>query len=140
MLHESSFLPRHSITKRTFLATNQITKEERTVHQLHYENWPDCGVPYLDLFIHLLNEVDTLQPRKDSPIVVHCSAGIGRSGTFVAAHALRKMVRTQEDTGLFRNVITVNIPKMLCLLRLQRKSLVSTVEQFQTIYEVLANE
>jgi protein tyrosine phosphatase len=139
-LVESSYSPRHRIVKRTFLATNHITKEERPITQLHYENWPDCGVPYLDLFINLLDEVDSLDIRKESPIVVHCSAGIGRSGTFVASHALRKMIRVQEDSGMFRNAIVVNVPKMLCLLRLQRKSLVSTLEQFQTIYEVLANE
>ena len=132
----------HRVVKRIFRATHQKEnkQEERTITQIHYENWPDGDIPDSLLFDQLLKAVDDLKINKSSPIVVHCSAGIGRSGIFVAVHSLRKTIQKARKWGQHGNTIVVNIPKALLGLRLQRKSLVGSSKQFAFIYQTLAKE
>ncbi len=132
----SAFIPTHKIIVRTFLATNG--QQQKTIKQVHYENWPDGKIPDLDLFIKLLDEVDRLVNDQIFPITVHCSAGIGRSGTFVAAHSLRKEVRQAKRHSKHPPVI--NIPKAIFLLRCQRLSLVGSSGQYKTVFQTLAKE
>ena len=61
------------------------TEESRVVLHFHYTRWPDFGVPqtpdvFLD-FLYAVRSSGVLGPDV-GPCVVHCSAGIGRSGTF----------------------------------------------------------
>ena len=130
----------HRITLRPFIAKNRKTKFERRINQIHYENWPDGGAPDHQLLIKLLEEVDKRHTKKDLPILVHCSAGIGRSGTFVAAHSVRKRIQRKKVEGKRSEDIRVNIPKLVFAIRLQRRGLVSNIDQLQTIYKVAANE
>ncbi len=130
----------HRLVKRTFYATNKETSERQLITQIHYENWPDNGIPDLKLFNKLLDTIDEMHIAKDAPIAVHCSAGIGRSGTFVAGHSLRKVIRKEKASGKKLNTFTVNIPEAVMILRLQRKWMVATSGQLQTIYQVIGNE
>lgn len=129
--------PDHQITKRTFVATNTRENKTHTIEQLHYENWPDLGIPNMDLFCDLLDEVDMTLKHSKTPITVHCSAGIGRSGTFVAAHSLRSEINHALASTKAKN-ITVNIPEAIFLLRCQRTVLVGNKEQLQFIYKALS--
>lgn len=126
-LHEGPDLQR--IVARYFVAHHVITNIKRKITQLHLENWPDYSVPNLSLFQNLLNLVDEHSKESPTPILVHCSAGVGRSGTFVASHSLRKELLAGENE--------VNIPQRIYDLRLQRASVVSTPKQFQFIYKSL---
>lgn len=135
---QSYLIPSHRIVVRTFLATSAT--ETRTITQIHYENWPDCKTPELELFVKLLDEVDKRATRQKSPITVHCSAGIGRSGTFVAAHSLRKELRQTKALLKKNQQLRLNIPKAVFLLRCQRKGLVSNCRQYQTVVQALAKE
>jgi len=119
----------HRIVERRFLVRNTKTRDERTIVQLHYENWPNYGVPDLSLFQTYLDLVDENSAHSSSPILVHCVAGIGRSGTLVAAHSLRK--------ELLAGKTEISIPQRICELRKQRRSLVTTPKQFQCIYQTL---
>lgn len=67
-----------SIVERTLLING------RRVRQLHYQNWPDHGVPKIALILKLIKEVVSVK----SPLLVHCSAGLGRAGLFVVGDAL----------------------------------------------------
>ncbi len=131
--------PEHRLTKRAYLATTPLHKKRHFI-QFHYENWPDGGVPDKELFSTLLDHVDALQTRKKSPIVVHCSAGVGRSGTFVAAHSLRAKIRRAKKKKNTQQLLCLNIPKDIYRLRCQRRYLVGNVQQLQTVYETLASE
>ncbi|MCB1114147.1 MAG: tyrosine-protein phosphatase [Chlamydiia bacterium] len=60
-----------------------LLMDNRQVRQLHYENWPDHGAPKTDLFKKILEEANS-----ENPLLVHCSAGIGRTGSFIVAHSI----------------------------------------------------
>lgn len=72
------------------------TQETREILHFHYTTWPDFGVPespasFLN-FLFKVRESGSLNPEH-GPIVVHCSAGIGRSGTFCLADTCLLLVR-----------------------------------------------
>lgn len=77
----SFFLPSNSI----FRLTNTKTNDSREILHFHYTTWPDFGVPACpDSFLEFLHAVRNSGSLDEDvgPAVVHCSAGIGRSGTF----------------------------------------------------------
>src|SRR5690606_22043912 len=92
------------------------------VRQLHYQNWPEQGIPKIALFKKLLETAVSTKP-----LVVHCSAGIGRTGTFVLADALVRNGSADE----------VPITKTFCEMRLQRPGTIQTWQQLKTVIEVL---
>ena len=79
--------------------------EERTVTQFHFTNWPDFGVPnHPDEFLDFLFAVRQagcfdVKPSQQEcePVVVHCTAGIGRTGTFVLVDVCLALVRPNHN-------------------------------------------
>lgn len=74
------------------------TQETREILHFHYTTWPDFGVPespasFLN-FLFKVRESGSLSPTH-GPVVVHCSAGIGRSGTFCLVDTCLLLVRAQ---------------------------------------------
>jgi len=126
-LHTSRTHPSHKIIKRTFVATKE--RDTRIITHLHYENWPDHGAPAPDLFQDLLKYLDSSHPDAEIPILAHCLAGLGRAGTFVTTHSLRKDIR--KGTPL------INIAKRIIELRAQRRRMVGTPRQYEAIYTAL---
>ena len=94
------------------LSFEQVTwnGKSRTVQQLHYTGWPDHGAPRTTndlLTIH--SEVRMLEGDNadlDSvPIIVHCSAGVGRTGTLVGLDNLARQVEGgAEELDVFKTV------------------------------------
>jgi protein tyrosine phosphatase len=103
--------------------------EIRRVVQLHCTKWPDFGVPdSAEVLKDLIKEVDIRKQEVDKPIVVHCSAGIGRTGTFVAIHmSLQKDLQGEE----------INISKTVRSLREQRLGMIQSEEQYLFVYSVV---
>ncbi|VDQ01331.1 unnamed protein product [Trichobilharzia regenti] len=59
--------------------------ETRRITQLQYISWPDHGVPNdTDQLIAFVERVQRIRGETSSPVVVHCSAGIGRTGVLIA--------------------------------------------------------
>ncbi|EDQ89670.1 uncharacterized protein MONBRDRAFT_8034 [Monosiga brevicollis MX1] len=107
---------RHFVV-RTFLV--RCNSEERTVKQFAYTSWPDHGVPLTTAeLLGFRNAVNAGTPNKDVPIVIHCSAGVGRTGTYIAIDTL---VKQCLDMGGMPNVDAV-----VRDMRLRRNYMVQT--------------
>jgi len=103
--------------------------EIRKVTQLHCTKWPDFGVPdSAEVMKDLIKEVDIRKKDLDKPIVVHCSAGIGRTGTFVAIHMSLQKDLQGED---------IDISKTVRSLREQRLGMIQSEEQYFFVYSVV---
>ncbi|XP_013406514.1 uncharacterized protein LOC106170987 isoform X2 [Lingula anatina] len=101
----------------------------KVVYQLHYTAWPDHGVPdHYDYILDLVAEAREKQQQETLPIVVHCSAGCGRTGTIIAIDycwSLLKKGKLTKDFNLF-NVIDE--------MRRQRPSAVQTPDQYWFVF------
>ncbi|KAK2168482.1 hypothetical protein LSH36_16g01010 [Paralvinella palmiformis] len=112
--------------------TMEISKQKysRTVDQFQFLAWPDKNRPehnysILD-FTHRVKRATGCS--KKTPILVHCSAGIGRTGTYIA---LDYLLEQADAEGI------VDITTCVHLMRTQRTSLVQTLPQYLFLYEAL---
>nr|XP_060617079.1 receptor-type tyrosine-protein phosphatase epsilon-like [Anolis sagrei ordinatus] len=119
------------IVARTFSLKKAGTVTPRKVEHFQCLQWPDHGLPRDPAgLLWLLEEVDRQASEAPSaaPIVVHCSAGVGRTGTFIALDSLLKMGRSEGQVDVFRCVQR---------MREQRASMVQTKGQYAFLYEAL---
>jgi len=113
---------------RTFTLTNTVTRVKRKIKQFHYINWPDFNVPKSpDQFLEFLLEVRKSGCFLEScgPPVVHCSAGIGRSGTLILVDSSLVLAAMGEELSLSRVV------EMLLDMRSYRMGLIQTEDQLR---------
>ncbi|KAJ8265023.1 hypothetical protein COCON_G00141220 [Conger conger] len=103
----------------------------RYIWHYQYLTWPDHGVPNepggVLSFLDQVNRAQSAFPRT-GPIVVHCSAGIGRTGTIIVIDLLIDIINRQ---GLDCDI---DIPKTIQMVRQQRSGMVQTEAQYKFIY------
>ncbi|KAM7396460.1 hypothetical protein PAMP_019497 [Pampus punctatissimus] len=113
--------------------TLKCEDEERSLQQYWYTSWPDQKTPdKAPPLLELVQEVERAReeaPPSSGPIIVHCSAGIGRTGCFIATSILCKQLRTEG---------VVDILRTTCQLRLDRGGMIQTCEQYQFVHHVLS--
>ncbi|GAB1610995.1 tyrosine-protein phosphatase non-receptor type 9-like isoform X1 [Argonauta hians] len=119
----------------TLILKNNKSGEQRTIQHTQFICWPDYGVPNkADAFLQFLSKVRALQAGAvqqlgsswtghplGPPMVVHCSAGIGRTGTFITIDV---NIQRLEDVG------TVNIHQTVRKIRSQRAFSIQVPDQY----------
>jgi len=127
-------------TIRFFRLRRKCQKQlEHHVVQIHYTGWPDFGVPESPCsFLKLLdlmeqyNEEPVCEGKKNGPIVMHCSAGLGRTGTLIAAHIGMEQLRS----GLVQSPQHLDMKAIVSGLREQRNGMVQTPSQYKFLHSV----
>uniref|UniRef100_A0AAX7UIW9 Receptor-type tyrosine-protein phosphatase alpha n=1 Tax=Astatotilapia calliptera TaxID=8154 RepID=A0AAX7UIW9_ASTCA len=77
-------------------------KPQRLITQFHFTSWPDFGVPFTPIgMLKFLKKVKACNPQYAGPIVVHCSAGVGRTGTFIVIDAMLDMMIAEKKVDVF---------------------------------------
>ncbi|XP_052251894.1 receptor-type tyrosine-protein phosphatase T-like [Dreissena polymorpha] len=116
-------------TRRTFTVVKD--KVTRTMTQLHFTSWPDKDVPEnITSIIEFRQNVIQASATLGGPIIVHCSAGVGRTGTYIAIDILTK---EGEAEG------AVDIPGCVLNMRQNRPNMVQTVGQYEYLHHAVVH-
>ncbi|XP_069703999.1 receptor-type tyrosine-protein phosphatase S-like isoform X2 [Periplaneta americana] len=113
----------------TFRMLNVTCKgKTRKVHHLHFTSWPDHGVPLYPQSVASYLKKLLATPPGSGPIVVHCSAGVGRTGTIILADVCLRMAAAEGF---------VDILGFLQQIREQRANMVDNLDQYKLVHLVL---
>uniref|UniRef100_A0A0N5AGQ7 protein-tyrosine-phosphatase n=1 Tax=Syphacia muris TaxID=451379 RepID=A0A0N5AGQ7_9BILA len=108
---------------------------EKEVVQLNYYEWPDHGCPTVDT--HILSMIEAFDKlhymHPEKPVLVHCSAGCGRTGTIIAANIIRQLINGHNLTKKLR------LDELVNNLRKQRVSMVQTPDQYQFLHKLVVH-
>jgi len=101
-----------------------------SVTQYYYGEWPDKEEPSTDpiSILHLIRDVNQNHMSYQYPIVVHCSAGVGRTGTYITLDAMMEKIDTESK---------IDIYGFISKIRERRQYLVQTAKQYIFIHEAL---
>ncbi|XP_073763874.1 receptor-type tyrosine-protein phosphatase delta isoform X30 [Danio rerio] len=114
---------------RTFALYKNGSSEKREVRQFQFTAWPDHGVPeHPTPFLAFLRRVKSCNPPDAGPMVVHCSAGVGRTGCFIVIDAMLERIKHEKTVDIYGHVT---------LMRAQRNYMVQTEDQYVFIHDSL---
>ncbi|XP_010843538.1 PREDICTED: tyrosine-protein phosphatase non-receptor type 21 [Bison bison bison] len=115
-----------------------LSGQERTIWHLQYTDWPEHGCPEdLKGFLSYLEEIQSVRRHTNStsepkspnpPLLVHCSAGVGRTGVVILSEIMIACLEHNE---------ALDVPRVLDMLRRQRMLMVQTLCQYTFVYRVL---
>ncbi|XP_030294792.1 protein tyrosine phosphatase receptor type Db isoform X16 [Sparus aurata] len=114
---------------RTFALYKSGSNEKREVRHFQFTAWPDHGVPeHPTPFLAFLRRVKACNPPDAGPMVVHCSAGVGRTGCFIVIDAMAERIKHEKTLDIYGHVT---------LMRSQRNYMVQTEDQYIFIHDAL---
>ncbi|OWF43871.1 Receptor-type tyrosine-protein phosphatase T [Mizuhopecten yessoensis] len=113
---------------RDIILTEKKTKSVRQIHQFHYTTWPDHGTPDPNELVVFHRRVKHYNNILTGKLIVHCSAGIGRTGTFIALDALFEY---GKENGV------VDVMEFVRTMRKDRVNMVQTSDQYIAIHNLL---
>jgi len=118
---------------RSLYLKNSQTGETRTVTQFHFLSWPDSNIPTsTKAILEFRRKVNKSYRGRSCPMIVHCSDGVGRSGTYVLIDmVLNRMMKGSKE---------IDIAATLEHIRDQRSGMVQTRSQFEFCLMAVAEE
>ncbi|CAL1528913.1 unnamed protein product, partial [Lymnaea stagnalis] len=129
---------------RTLKLTHATEKKNRFVKHFFFKYWSDheADINPTDLidFVRVVQAETNTQPR--APVVVHCSAGVGRTGTFIAVDYFNRLISGMKQKGdktksSMRDNWTVDIFGRVLSMRDKRRFMVQSRTQYIFIYDVV---
>ncbi|XP_062605502.1 receptor-type tyrosine-protein phosphatase T-like [Saccostrea cucullata] len=114
-------------TLRKLSVERKEPPSKRIITQFHYTAWPDHGTPQ-EVELVQFHRFVSRRIHTDVPLLVHCSAGVGRTGTFIGLDSLLTQGR---ETG------RINVFEFVKQMRESRMTMVQTPEQYVFMHEAL---
>ncbi|KAL4236563.1 hypothetical protein ACF0H5_004948 [Mactra antiquata] len=112
---------------RTF--TISVAKSPRIIKQFHFTSWSDHGAPtYPTTLLNFRRKVQQYNSDSTAPILIHCSAGIGRSGTYIAVDYLLQQAKKE---GI------IDLLQCAQLMRSNRVNMIQTWQQYSFVYDAV---
>ncbi|XP_038066632.1 receptor-type tyrosine-protein phosphatase epsilon-like [Patiria miniata] len=123
-------IPYHDCVQRTFHVSKSIEPEGeyRELTQFHYTSWPDMKPPESSSLLKFIRRVKASTTSQPGTMIVHCSAGIGRTGTFITMDAMLTQAEVEGQVDVF---------KFIRAMRRQRFRMVQTIDQYKFIFVAL---
>ncbi|CAI8031812.1 Receptor-type tyrosine-protein phosphatase kappa [Geodia barretti] len=104
-----------------------------TVTQFHFTDWPEYRVPYsATSLLVFLKKVKKLHELSKGPMIVHCSSGVGRTGTLITIDCVLEQLKEEEKV--------VDIAGVIIHLRTQRMKLVESLEQYIFVHDAILED
>jgi protein tyrosine phosphatase len=128
---------KESIMHRQFKLQVDNSDDVFVVDQLAYNGWPDHGVPVQSSFRQLIHELNTM--KKHGPVTVHCSAGIGRTGTLIAYSVIEQQMN-RHGIHSEQNPFKFQIYNTVKQLKLSRAGMVQTASQYKFLYKTVMEQ
>ncbi|XP_065904304.1 receptor-type tyrosine-protein phosphatase delta-like isoform X2 [Dysidea avara] len=110
-------------------ATSDPNSVPLELNHFLFTGWPDHGVPqFATGLISFIRRVRQSHPKDGPPMLVHCSAGVGRTGTFITLDIMLERIPQTHDVNVYECVQTI---------RVQRVLMVQTLDQYIFIHDAL---
>lgn len=113
-------------------------KQSYPLMQIHYLNWPDGGIPTLDMFYQLMARVDCYDDGYEA-ILVHCAGGIGRTGVLLAGREIKEQAEEFRFKLKSKEHAVPTVKEIVSSLRSQRVNMVHTQQQYLFCYNMQYN-
>jgi netrin-G3 ligand len=121
----------YKMKKMLLVNTSKSESGRLDVTHYHFLAWPDHGVPAdKTVMLAFIRRVRQIHPPEGPPLIVHCSAGVGRTGTFITLDTMLQRLDKKEES--------LNIYEFLVNMRKSRVLMVQTEAQYVYIHDSLA--
>ncbi|CAH2260487.1 tyrosine-protein phosphatase corkscrew [Pararge aegeria] len=140
ILNESESSTQDYTLRRFIVTKKDEPNAKRTIYHFHFIAWPDHGVPsepgrvlniLLDVNYRLQQIMTNSDPPSQAVVCVHCSAGIGRTGTFIVIDMILDQIRKEGFD------CEIDIHRTVQMVRDQRSGMVQNEAQYKFIYMAL---
>ncbi|EEB06941.2 tyrosine phosphatase Pyp1 [Schizosaccharomyces japonicus yFS275] len=129
-------VPEACCTLHVLILRDVETQSEKTINHVQYHAWSDCCSPEdISSVLRCLKLVNDLP--KNGPLIVHCSAGVGRTGTFIVLDSLLRCSTIELQSSCSQSSSSDLVFELINNIRMQRMKMVQTFAQFKFVYDVV---